>query len=244
MTGEALAGDDGLDSCEGGGGAGAVRQLALPFAHRQHFARADFVAAPSNEVARAWLEAGARWPDHRLALGGEAGCGKTHLLHLWAGTHSALLLPGTALRGLGALAHVDADIGGIALDDADLAVDEHALLHLLNAARERSLPVLLAGREPPSRWTVQLPDLASRLRATAAVAVGRPEEALLRILLLRLLAERQLAVPQPVLEWLLRHLPRQADAMREAARRLDGAALASGTAVTRSLAAAVLDELL
>ncbi len=221
-----------------------MRQLALPFAHRPRFARADFVAAPSNAAALAWLDRGrhARWPDHRLALWGEAGCGKTHLLQLWARDHDAWLLPGTALRGLPALPASDA--GGIAIDDADAATDEHALLHLLNAAREQRLPVLLAGRDAPSRWMVALPDLASRLRATPAVALGRPDEALLRILLLRLLAERQLAVAQPVVEWLLLRLPRRADAMREAARLLDQAALACGTGVTRSLAASVLDEML
>lgn len=233
-----------------------VRQLALPFAHRPKFTRADFIAAPSNAAALAWLDrdGGARWPDHRLALWGDAGCGKTHLLQVWARDHDALLLPGTALRGLTALPGqaayagggilVGQSAGGIAVDDADMATDEHALLHLLNAAREQRLPILLAGREAPSRWQVALPDLASRLRATVAVALGRPEETLLRILLLRLLAERQLAVTPPVVEWLLLRLPRRADAMREAARLLDHAALASGTAVTRAVASSVLDELL
>ena len=226
--------------------AATVRQLALPFAHRPKFARADFIAAPSNASALAWLDrdGGAQWPDHRLALWGDAGCGKTHLLQVWARDHDALLLPGTALRGLTTLPDHAGGAGGIAVDDADMATDERALLHLLNAAREQRLPILLAGREAPSRWQVALPDLASRLRATVAVALGRPEEALLRILLLRLLAERQLAVAQPVVEWLLLRLPRRADAMREAARLLDQAALASGTAVNRALAAAVLDELL
>ena len=232
---------------EGFEGPAATRQLALPFAHRPRFARADFIAAPSNAAALAWLDrdGGAQWPDHRLALWGEAGCGKTHLLQVWARDHDALLLPGTALRGLTALPNRIAGIGGgIAIDDADMATDERSLLHLLNAAREQAMPILLAGREAPSRWPVRLPDLASRLRATAAVALGRPEETLLRILLLRLLAERQLVVAQPVVEWLLLRLPRQADAMREAARLLDQAALASGSAVTRGLAGSVLEELL
>ncbi len=225
---------------------GALRQLALPFTHRQHFARADFIAAPSNAAALAWLERrrDVDWPEHRLALWGAAGSGKTHLLQVWAQDHDALLLPGTALRGLTGLPALQGSAGGIAVDDADLASDEHALLHLLNAAREHRLPILLAGRAAPARWDLRLPDLASRLRATVAVALRQPEEGLLRILLQRLLAERQLAVAQPVVDWLLLRLPRRADAMREAARRLDHAALASGGAVTRTLAGLVLDELL
>ncbi len=218
----------------------------MPFTHRPRLLRADFIAAPSNAAAIAWLDrdGGAHWPDLRLALWGDAGCGKTHLLRTWAADHSALLLPGTAVRGLAGLPAGAREAGGIALDDADMTTDEHAMLHLLNAARESGLPVLLAGREPPARWPAALPDLASRLRATAAVGLGRPEEALLRILLLRLLAERQLVVSSQMVEWLLLRLPRDADAMREAARLLDQAALASGTSVTRALAASVLETLL
>ncbi len=223
-----------------------LRQLALPFAHHPRFERADFLAAASNEAALAWLGPGghAGWPSRRLALCGEAGSGKTHLLHVWAREHDALLLPGTALRDLDALFRMPGGWGGIAVDDADASPDEPALLHLLNAAHESGLPVLLTARAAPSRWPVALPDLSSRLRATHSVALGRPDAALLRILLMRLLVERQLGVTQGVIDWLMPRLPRTAGAMREAAHRLDEATLASGRGVTRSLAASVLAELL
>ncbi len=177
-------------------GSPGLRQLALPFAHRPRFGRADFLEAPCNQAALAWLapRAVARWPSRRLALWGEAGGGKTHLLHVWAREHDALLLPGTALRDLDALFRAPDRWGGIAIDDADLTADPHALLHALNAVHEAGLPVLLAARAAPARWEVALPDLRSRLRAMQAVELARPDDALLRILLLRLLAERQLAV--------------------------------------------------
>ena len=56
------------------------------------------------------------------------------------------------------------------------------------------------------------------------------------------LAERQLAVPQTVQEWLLLRLPRSPAALREAVARLDRTSLASGSAITRSLAARVLAD--
>jgi chromosomal replication initiation ATPase DnaA len=184
-----------------------------------------------------------------LALWGDAGSGKTHLLHVWAREHDALLLPGTALRDLAELFQSPNRWGGIAVDDADASLDESradeaALLHLLNAAHETGVPVLLTGRTPPARWPVTLPDLGSRLRAVQAVGLGHPEDELLRILLMRLLVERQLAVTRPVVDWLLPRLPRTAGAMREAARRLDETAMAFGRRVTRPLAAAVLAGML
>ena len=76
-----------------------------------------------------------------------------------------------------------------------------------------------------------------------AVEIRPAEEELLRALLARLLAERQISVPEAVQDWLLLRLPRTQAAMREAAARLDHGALAAGRGVTRALAAAVLDEL-
>ena len=54
----------------------------------------DFRAAPSNAEAWAWLARTADWPGRRLALWGEAGRGKTHLLHIWAERTGAALLSG------------------------------------------------------------------------------------------------------------------------------------------------------
>ncbi|MBB2161512.1 chromosomal replication initiator DnaA [Gluconacetobacter sacchari] len=227
--------------------AGGVDQLALPFGHRSRFARADFVAAGSNGAARAWLLGANPWPEHRLALWGAAGAGKTHLLEIWAREHDAVLLRGADVTRatLGELFERPGDaLRAVAVDDADRADDQQALLHLLNAAREQRIGLVLAARLAPARWPVVLPDLASRLRATMAIELRQPEDALLRILLLRHLADRQIVVSQPVTEWLLRRLPRTASAIREAALRLDQAGLAAGRRVTRALAAAALHDLL
>ena len=213
-----------------------MRQLALPFAHVSHFAAADFLAAASNAAALAWLGRTADWPQGRLALCGPAGSGKTHLLHVWAGRLGGTVLPGAGLRF--------APVGGaLAIDDAD-AAPEVALFHMLNAAAEAGHPVLLAGHTPPARWPVALPDLASRLRAVHAVEIGAAEDSLLHGLLARLLAERQLAAPEAVQDWLRLRLPRTPAAMREAAARLDHAALAAGRGVSRVIAARVLGDML
>jgi chromosomal replication initiation ATPase DnaA len=216
----------------------ATRQLALPFAFTAHYDAESFLEDDSNAAARTWLDAA--WPEGRLALWGGAGCGKTHLLHVWTARTGAVLLPGPGLRASVLQGLVDdPPSAGFAVDDADHAPEE-PLLHLLNAAREAGRRVLLAAREAPSRWPTRLPDLASRLRAISAVAVEAPGDAMLRALLARLLAER-LAVPQAVQDWMLLHLPRHPAALREAAARLDRAALAAGGAVTRALAEVVVE---
>jgi chromosomal replication initiation ATPase DnaA len=217
----------------------SARQLALPFAYVPRFRVEDFISAPSNAEARAWLGRTADWPCRRLLLYGEAGCGKTHLLQLWAERHGALLLDGPNLRQL-------PELGGspaIALDDADAAPEERALLHLINLAAEMRRPLLLAGREPAARWSSTMPDLASRLRAMTAVALRPAEDPLLRALLARLLSDRQLTLAENLQDWLLARLPRHPAALREAVAKLDREAMAAGGRVTRAMAAGLVSAM-
>ena len=193
--------------------------------------------SPSNADARAWLGRTETWPDRRLAIWGEPGCGKTHLLHLWAARTTATWQDGPGLRSLPAAS------GALVIDDADRAPDEATLLHTLNRAATDGTSVLISGRDAPGRWPVTLRDLASRLRAMTAVEIRPPEDSLLRALLVRLLAERQIAVPADVQEWLLLQLPRTSRALREFVALLDRAQFAAGRAVTRKLADTLLKQM-
>lgn len=213
-------------------------QPALPIYDEPRYSAANFVAAASNSEAFAWLSRTRQWPGGRLALWGGAGCGKTHLLHLWAELTGATLWRGADLREF-----PDLPANGIALDDAD-AGDERALFHLLNAAAEADLPLLTASRSAPGRWPVQLPDLRSRLRAITAVEVGPPDDPLLRALLPRLLAQRLIRLPEPVMIWLLNRLPRTVPLLREAVARLDAVALEHHREITVPMARDVLTGLL
>lgn len=230
------------------------RQLALPFTYQPRFIQSEFVGAKSNAIACTWLGihstriTASDWPDRRLLIWGEAGTGKTHLLQIWAEKHDALLLPGTVLSQNNPMYWSQQlrnnTVKALVIDDADMVTHPQALLHVLNTTQELAMPLILSGRLPPSRWDINLADLKSRLRAIMAIKIERAEEALLRILLLRLLAERQMVVASSVAEWLLLRLPRSAAAIREAVERLDHAALADGGGVTRELATEALHDLL
>lgn len=210
-------------------------QLALPFGWPPRYEAADFIEGNANRNALTWIERG-DWPDRRLAIWGAEGCGKTHLLHLWAARVGGTVLSGRAIRTPAQLP----ETGAFALDDAHLVTDETLLLHVLNTARDRSLLLLLSATMSPARWPVRLPDLSSRLRAINAVEILQPDDQLLRALLMRLLAERQLDVSLAVQDWLLRRLPRSFIAIRDAVERLDHVSLASGSPINRILATRVL----
>jgi len=213
-----------------------MRQLALPLPIAASFDGRDVIADASNEAALSWLAKPEAWPLGRLALYGVAGLGKTHLARAAATRFGWRWLDGMGLRGLPAPAPQ-----GNVIDDADCVADEAALFHLINLCAERGESLLLIGREAPARWPVRLPDLASRLRATQAVGVGSASDALLRALLSKFFADRQLRVEPDVQAWLLTRLPRDAASLVEAVARLDRAALGLGGRITRPLARMALD---
>lgn len=212
-----------------------ARQFALPLPLPLSSSRADLLEDASNEAALAMADRPEAWPLGRLAIFGPASVGKSHLGRAVAAARGWRMQAGPALRGLPGPAP-----GGTVLDDADAVPDERALLHLINLSAERGEKLLLLAREAPSRWPVALPDLSSRLRATLAIDIGTPGEALLAALLAKHFADRQLRVAPEVQAWLLARLARDAATIAEAAARLDRAALAARAPVTRALARAAL----
>ncbi|GBR06457.1 chromosomal replication initiator DnaA [Gluconobacter cerinus] len=230
------------DGQEGHAISDAGPQMAFPLRRPTAMTAERFITSPSNAPARAWLSRKV-WPDGRLWLWGPAGTGKTHLLSVWAQEHDATILDARLFSHASSGGRIRVR-GNLAIDNADSPGDEATMLHLLNDALTQGDRVLMVGRLPPSRSHVSLPDLGSRLRATATTATGEPEDDLRATLLLSLLADRQLVVSQSVTEWLWRHLPRTGNALVSAVERLDDAALARGTAITRALAREMLPDLL
>jgi chromosomal replication initiation ATPase DnaA len=214
-------------------------QLALALAHHESFAREDFLAGPSNAAALSLVERWPDWPDPVLALVGPAGSGKSHLAAIWAGRAGARLLSSRSLDEPslpGALA-----TGALVLEDLHAgAFDEAALFHLLNFVREERACLLLTSRTSPVGWPVRVRDLASRLRALPVAELGPPDDALLRAVLIKLFADRQLAVDESLVRYLATHIERSIAAARAAVAALDQASLRLQRPVNRALALATL----
>jgi chromosomal replication initiation ATPase DnaA len=129
----------------------------------------------------------------------------------------------------------------IVVEDADRAgYGEKTLFHLLNLAREKRLFVLLTARSSPNRWGTALPDLASRLNAVPVTEIGAPDEALLRMVMLKHFTDRQLDIDPKVLEFLAVRIDRSLEAAAAAVEAVDRAALASGRKISRHLVAEAL----
>ena len=211
------------------------RQLVLSFEPGANFARDDFLEGPSNAMALRLVERWPDWPARVVAIVGPEGSGKSHLADIWAIRTGARRLSARALDQTavpGALA-----TGALALENVAEPLDEVALFHLLNLAKEDEATVLLTAREPPAQWAIRLPDLVSRLRALTVVELAAPDDALLRAVLVKLFVDRQLAVDESLISYLVARIERSFAAARAAVAALDREALRQRRPVTRALAA-------
>jgi chromosomal replication initiation ATPase DnaA len=221
-----------------------AEQLTFRLPARPALGRGDFFVSPANAAAVEVVAADGLWPLGKLALVGPEGSGKTHLVHVWAAETGARIV---AARDL-----AEADLPGlaapdrVAVEDADAALGapgaERALFHLHNLLQAGGGRLLLTARTPPARWAVALPDLRSRVAGMTVAELARPDDALLAAVLVKLFADRQIAVAPPLVAYLAQRIDRSFAAARDVVDRLDRAALSEGRPVSRALAARLLDN--
>jgi chromosomal replication initiation ATPase DnaA len=215
------------------------RQLAFALPHAESLTRDDFLEGPANSAGLALVESWPDWPNRTMLLVGPEGSGKSHLAAIWAeqaGARSTTAHALTAAAVPGALA-----TGALVVEDLKPGdFDERALFHLLNLAREDEASVLVTARQPPSAFEVELRDLRSRLRALPTVSLLPPDDQLFRALIVKLCADRQMAVDETVVSYLASRIERSFAAARRAVELLDTEALRLGRPVTRALAAELL----
>jgi len=217
------------------------RQLPLSLGFRERFGREDFLAGPPNAAALALIEGWPDWPARTVALAGPEGAGKSHLGAIWAEAAGARAIAAHAVT----LASVPTALATGALVVEDLregACEDAALFHLLNLAREQEAFLLITARTPPSGFATRLRDLSSRLRALPVVTLAPPDDALLRAVLVKLFADRQLAVDAGLIGYLTARIERSFAAARAMVDALDRAALQQRREVNRALAAEILRE--
>jgi chromosomal replication initiation ATPase DnaA len=217
----------------------APRQLLLALDHSISFAREDFLSGPSNVAALSLVERWPDWPDRIVALIGPEGSGKSHLAAIWAEATGARILSAKLLSTTsvpGALA-----TGALIIEDLEAGdLDEQALFHLINLAREERTYLILTSRCAVASFPIRIRDLASRLRAVPTVAVAPPDDTLLRSLLVKLAADRQLSFDESLVNYLVNRIERSFSAAHATVQRLDHEAMRQHRPVTRALAAEVL----
>jgi chromosomal replication initiation ATPase DnaA len=213
-------------------------QNYLPLPHAPSYRRDNLLISDSNQTALAFLDRWPEWGNPACVLWGPPGCGKTHLAHIWADAASAkIITSATTMEGVIPQVLAGQSLAVLRLPGTLPALE---LLHLLNAAKQGGASLLLCGSMQVGEWGYALPDLQSRLLALPQVEIYPPDDTLCRMVMTKLLADRQLRLSPEVMEYALLRLPRSYAALNEFVQILDQFSLAEKRGIGLSLVREVL----
>lgn len=218
-------------------------QIPFDLGHRTAMGRDDFLIAPNNQDAVAWIDLWPDWSAPALVIYGPVASGKSHLAAVWSEkTNAACVRPETLNDE--SIRHIASAAKHIILEDADKLIGnveaEKGLFHLYNLFKEEKRSVLLTLVEPPVRRSFALPDLASRLRAAPAVAIREPDDILLGSILVKMFNDRQLRVGQDVVNYIVSHMERSFEEARRIVEATDNKTLVE----KRSISVPLIKEIL
>ena len=194
-----------------------MTQIALPLPPGSSGPR-RIVLGPANRHVAEALEAPDTWPFGTAVLTGPPRSGKSLFARWFAGRGERRA----------------------AIDDAHL-MEEAALFHRWNRAREAGEKLLIVASEPP--WKIALPDLASRLGAALQLEIGPPDDVLAGELILSLAAERALTLSEGAAAYLVPRVERSWAGIEALVAMIDTLSLERKAAPTPGIWRAALEAL-
>lgn len=212
-------------------------QIPLALEPQTEYLSHDFVIANSNAVAYQGVMEYENWPQRRMMLLGEMGCGKTHLAHVWADAIGAHMVPhGVHWPVPPELTESKAWF----IDDISQWTHRaKTLFHYVNYANEYGIYLLLTAREMPF---FPLPDLRSRLDSMHKLWIYKPDQSLLKAVILKQLSDRSLQIRPEALDYLGNHMDRNFSKVNSLVNTIDHMAMREKKGVTLPLIKKILQN--
>ena len=134
-----------------------IRQLPLAFEHQPFLGKEDFMVASCNAEAFAYVENWPDWPFFAVCLYGPAGCGKSHLAHMFSDnvsvkTRYPYKIPRVRASEVGTeTLRLFEQHPCLIVEDMNDNIDNEAMFHLYNQYRNENGYILFTSEIAPAR---------------------------------------------------------------------------------------------
>ncbi len=230
------------------------QQYIFSFPTQEKLTRDNFIIADCNRDAFDILQKYPDWPSPFLAIYGAPKSGKSHLIKAWMQDKNSDInihqcrfskltmldndLPNHTLLWLD-----DDTPNENNLDDTQTEAQEEALFHLYNRIMlKQQKGLIITSVTPPTKWRINLPDLASRLKSVPNVELGMPSDDLLAQLFHKLCRDRQIKLDDKIIDYLLVRMERSFFACYDLCDKLNQHSLSRKGKITLNIAKQCLQD--
>tara|TARA_B100001093_G_scaffold447548_1_gene452527 strand:- start:69 stop:731 length:663 start_codon:yes stop_codon:yes gene_type:complete len=220
-----------------------MSQFTLNLENKPALGRNDFIVSESNLDAIRWIDNWPYWSHNSSGLNvvGPKSSGKTHLGSVWCSLSEAKWVNAPITDGM-RVPDILKNGQNIVLDNFDHTWPGVPLLHLYNLVKERKGFMFIISNIPVAQLGIAPDDLASRLCTMPVVAIKPPDDFLLKEVMLKLFKDRQIAVENGVVDFLVVRMERSFEEALRLVNLLDKEALAEKNRITIPLASRVLQK--
>jgi|GEM_PF-1171563 len=176
-----------------------TQQIPLDLSPAKAMSFERFLTSGCNEKVVAHLKDIESWPAPILLLIGASGTGKSHLATAFTAHFTRAL----------------------ALDDIE-AMTESALFKYMNHALTGEVDaLLLTASSHPENWTINLPDLRSRLTNTPVLELSEPDDAILEGITRQLFEDLGRTVSKDLVTYIVSRTARTVPALQSLVQKLE-----------------------
>jgi chromosomal replication initiation ATPase DnaA len=217
------------------------QQIPLNLFHFPSHSGDDFMISDCNKSAVDLVQLWPNWPAHGAIIVGAPASGKSHLAAIWAEKAGAITIKAEALSNL--LEKTMATNKSVVVENIQKLNDEQSLFHLYNFCREEGHDILCTSTILAKNLELTLADLRSRLLCLPVCEIGPPDEILLKTIMAKQFADRQILVEPNVINFLVNRMERSFQTAKNLVKALDKASLSHKRRITKPLAKTVLESL-
>ena len=183
-----------------------LNQLLFKFNHKQNFNYDDYFVSKSNFFAFQLIEKWPKWEKNILNIHGEKYSGKSHLSEIFVKKNKGIVLKSKILQP-----NYEKDLRyhqNIILDDFDKEVDESKIFSLINFVDQNSKYLLINSLEPFNKMKFKLNDLVSRAKNCLEAKIEKPDDELIKVLIIKYLSDKQIKINAKLLEYASKRITR------------------------------------
>tara|TARA_Y100001933_G_C18873871_1_gene511133 strand:- start:280 stop:945 length:666 start_codon:yes stop_codon:yes gene_type:complete len=213
-----------------------LKQKTLNFGHKDNYSVKNLYKSTCNEIAINFIN---EWPkttinNNIFCIYGPSGSGKTHISKVWMEKSNAIIFNGISDLSFDYLSGFDRN-----LIFEDIALNknwpENLLFEFINEIKSSRLSLLITCNSDPLKIKWKTKDLISRFTSFTNIEIKLPDDILIRKLLIKQFADRQLSLDSEQIEYISKRIERSYSSIIRIVDRVDNLALQHKKAISKNI---------